>query len=114
MEAAVAVCKCQRSGRTFGIRCEKRGRGWIYNWAFPLSEGAIAREGYGKVVIPGTITMDEEYPGCPDCESRYFFVCSCGKLTCYDGRASRVTCKWCGNSGVLEGCADSITLNGNY
>lgn len=114
MEAAVAVCKCQKTGKTFGIRCEKREYGWIYNWAFALNERSIAREGYGGVVVLGGIMMDEEYPGCPDCGVKYFFVCQCGKLTCYNGRARRVTCKWCGSSGTLGGYVDSINLQGNY
>jgi hypothetical protein len=99
MEAMVILCKCSKQ-HTFGIRVEKRQNDWYRTWAFKIDEKRIKREGFGKVVIKGSMTNDEGYPGCPYCGSHGFFQCDCGKINCFNGNETedkwKVTCNWCG------------------
>lgn len=102
-EAAVAVCKCGRSHKLFGVRFEKKSSGtWEYTWAFPLKADAAKREGYDGTRIDGAIEPDLDYPGCPYCGSIGFVLCGCGNLNCNIPNSSTFTCEWCGRSGELE------------
>ena len=103
-EATVALCKCGETKKVYGVRFEKVIDGhWKYTWAFSMKESPAKREGYDAVRIAGTIEPDAEYPGCPYCGSRYFVVCSCGKLNCNIASGNKFTCNWCGMSGELVG-----------
>lgn len=114
MEVAIAVSKCLTTKKLYGIRFEKlQSNGWEFNWAFPIKAESAQREGYDKTVIKGTISQAEEYPGCPHCGSKGFFLCSCGKLNCWDGNKRMVTCSWCDRSGELSGSIESITVTGD-
>lgn len=108
-QATVVMAKCRQSKRPYGIRTEKRPDGiWYCTWAFPLSENAAKREGYGETLVSGRVELDGEYPGCPYCGARGWFVCGvCGKLTCNAGE-THVTCSWCGKA--LE-CSASDTFD---
>lgn len=114
MTAVVALTKCARTKRTFGIRFEKTGRNWTYTWAFPIQEKAASREKYDQTRISGNLLEGEEYPGCPHCGARGFFYCGCGKLNCWDCESQVVTCSWCGNTGTLGGSIDSINITGDF
>lgn len=114
MTAVVAMSKCSRTKKAFGIRFEKTGRNWTYTWAFPIQEKTAAHENYDKTQISGNLIEGENYPGCPHCKARGFFYCNCGKLNCWDCESQVVTCSWCGNTGTLEGRIDSINITGNF
>lgn len=106
MEAAVVLCKCNYSNKTYGVRFEKRNGNWIYNWAFPIKESSGKREGYDRSFIKGQIHPTEDYPGCPYCGATGFIICGCGKMSCYKGELETFTCKWCGKTsriGVYDG-----------
>lgn len=110
-EASVVMAKCRKSKMPFGIRIERRDDDvWYCNWAFKLTEKAASNEGYGSVMISGRVDIDEEYPGCPYCESKGWITCSCGKMTCYSGE-KKATCAWCGSTGRVEG-AETFDLKG--
>lgn len=107
IEATVALCKCGRAHKTYGVRFEKVGRkSWEYTWAFPVREATAKREGYDETAIVGTIEPREDYPGCPYCGANSFVICgSCGKLNCNTG--SRLfSCGWCGVHGIVSGGYD--------
>lgn len=106
MEARIALCKCKEGRKTYGVRFEKTNSGWKYTWAFPVKEAALKREGYDETKIIGNIEPDEDYPGCPFCGTKYFVICSCGKLSCNNGNGSNFKCDWCGVSGTLSGGYD--------
>ena len=99
IEAQLILCKCAKQ-HTFGIRVEKRDGDWYRTWAFKIDEKRAKREGFDKVVINGSMDVDEEYPGCPYCGSKGFFQCECGKINCFKeneaGNRWDVTCNWCG------------------
>lgn len=103
IEAAVALCKCGKIHKVYGVRFEKVGKKhWKYTWAFPIKELTAKHEGYDKTPIIGVIEPEDDYPGCPYCEARSFIICSCGKLNCNtSGRGSLFTCEWCGTIGGL-------------
>ena len=113
MTAVVALSKCSKIKKIYGIRFEKIGRDWRYTWAFPIQEKAARKEDYDKTKITGALIQGEEYPGCPHCGAKSFFYCSCGKLNCWDGKSNVVTCNWCGTTGELREGIDSINITGN-
>ena len=115
-EARIAMCKCKESkGRTYGVRFQRDGSGWKYTWAFKMNESSAKREGYNDTQIMGIIEPDENYPGCPYCQTKYFVVCgACQHLNCNINTGSIFTCEWCGNSGTLSGFyGDGIASGGD-
>lgn len=104
IQAAIALCRCKKTHDIYGVRFEKREASqWMYNWAFPVKESAAKREGYDLTKIIGDIFPDESYPGCPYCGAKYFVICDCGKLNCYQNtEVTRFTCEWCGTTGSIS------------
>lgn len=101
-EAAIALCKCKQSKKTYGVRFERFGNNmWKYTWAFPIKEDVARREGYTATTIYGAVEPDIKYPGCPYCGAKYFVVCECGKLNCNISTGNIFTCGWCGSTGTL-------------
>jgi hypothetical protein len=104
----IVVARCCRERQLFGIRFEEHGRGaWEADWAFPLKERAAKREGYGSE-ISGSFEFAPDYPGCPGCRAPGLFVCSCGKVCCWDRVTRQVTCAWCGVTGYLNATVDHL------
>lgn len=99
----IALCKCPVSHKTYGVRFEKVGKAWKYDWAFRISPQAASREHYDETKMVGDIFMDSNYPGCPDCEEKCFIICSCGHLNCYYVKGKRFVCEWCKQEGTLAG-----------
>ena len=106
MAASVILAKCVKTGRTYGIRVEKRENDWVRTWAFAIDEAKAKREGFDKNKIKGSLDATPEYPGCPFCGTNGFIQCGfpCDKLSCYDGgktEGKSVTlfrCPWCGKT----------------
>lgn len=88
LEANVVLAKCGKTGRTFGIRIEKRNNDWVCTWAFPIDEAKAKREGFNATKITGSLSLLPEYPGCPHCQARERIYCRCGKMSCWDGSKS--------------------------
>ena len=114
MDAVIVLSRCASSGKLFAIRIEKRGDCvWVFDWAFAVRELAAEREGYDTTTVEGTICQGDRYPGCPHCGSKGVFLCSCGKLNCWDGVRRRVTCAWCQQIGELSGEIRSLRGTGD-
>ena len=104
IEATVALCKCGKVHKAYGVRFEKVGKKhWKYTWAFPIKESTAKHEGYDKTSIVGVIEPTNDYPGCPYCWAQSFVICNCGKLNCDNtsGLGGLFTCEWCGTTGKL-------------
>ena len=104
IEATVALCKCGKTHKVYGVRFEKAGKKhWKYTWAFPIKESTAKHEGYDKTSIVGVIEPTNDYPGCPYCKAQSFVICSCGRLNCDNtsGLGGLFTCEWCGTTGKL-------------
>jgi hypothetical protein len=99
----IALARCGRLKDLFGIRFEeKQGNTWTGTWAFKIKEETAKKEGYDRDMIKGSFAM-ENYPGCPYCGARGFFICGrCGRVVCLSENVSEVTCSWCGNKGRLQ------------
>ena len=103
-EVIVIMAKCNKNGKSYGIRVENNDENkWRTTWAFRISEKNAKIESYDKCAIEGKIMVSSGYPGCPHCSSSSFFKCKCGKLSCWDGYSSEVTCAWCGEKSNIEG-----------
>lgn len=104
IEAQVALAKCNESRKIYGVRMEKSSLGWMYNWAFALSDKRAKAENYEGTVIEGKIFPSSDYPGCPYCGTRFFVICtSCRRLNCNNTSSGKAfVCNWCGAKGELE------------
>ena len=80
MTAVIALSKCSRTKKLYGIRFEKSGRDWKYTWAFPIQEKVALNEDYDKTKITGALVQGEEYPGCPHCGAKGFFTAVAASL----------------------------------
>lgn len=108
----IASGKCSVSKKLFGLRLEeKEPQSWSVDWSFPIKEKSAIREGYSNNIIEGEFFFSENYPGCPYCESKNMFLCSCGKIACFNSTKAKVSCPWCNSSGEISGIASS--LNGS-
>ena len=114
MKQTVVLCRCPETKKLFGVRMDLHNNGvWKAAWAFPLKESTAKNEGYGEETINYTGELDEEYPGCPYCESKSFIRCGkCGKLTCNVGQ-SYFHCTWCGSSGKISYASSIDFSTGN-
>lgn len=112
-EATVLVAKCKETNKPFGIRVEKKeDEKWHETWAFKIAEEAARREKYKEIKIAeGVFQLDPEFPGCPYCGSKRWFICSCGKIMCWNGEPELV-CAWC-NKKVEIKTATKIDVSGD-
>lgn len=103
-KVAIVVGKCGKTKNSFGIRFEEKMKdSWLGDWSFPIKDKTADKEGYGKTELQGSFAFGDEFPGCPHCGSHSFYLCSCGKLACYDGESRKVTCPTCGATAELGG-----------
>lgn len=113
-EAFVTMGVCPKSKKPFGItvdRVDPRRNEYVFVWSFKIKADQAHKEGYDSKCVRGSISMDAEYPGCPYCEEKRFYVCGCcGVVVCWHGERE-VTCPKCGNCGVVQE-AESIDLKG--
>jgi len=105
----IATMRCAKTSRWAAIRFERAGdNAWAATWCFAIKEVSARREGYETTRMDGRFGVSSEYPGCPECGAKQFFLCSCGKLACWTGESKQVTCPWCQQSGELSGEISSI------
>lgn len=111
--AEIMLCKCQQTGKTFGIRVEKTGpNSWLQTWAFPIKDKTAQKEGFNSSKIVGNIGWSDEYPGCPYCGALSWFVCgTCGKITDMNN-STWVKCGWCNIEAELGGYYDGSGIEG--
>lgn len=101
MEAKVIVAKC-RCEKYYGIRIEKKQDDWIRTWAFPMNDRMFRKENYkNQQMVKGSMAVTKEYPGCPYCGIKGFFICRvCRRMNCWNGEES-VICGWCQEPGSI-------------
>jgi hypothetical protein len=106
----ISTVRCAKTAKWAAIRFERAGDSvWTATWCFAIKESSAKREGYETTKMDGRFGMSPEFPGCPECGAKQFFLCSCGKLACWNGEERRVTCPWCRQSGELAGEITSIS-----
>ncbi len=111
VRANVVLARCTESHKLYGMRVQQHGNDWVRTWAFPIHEDVAVKEGFDKVQIQGRLNTTADYPGCPYCGTRYFFVCGkCRKMNCYHKEDTTV-CEWCGDSSATSE-ADSFRVTG--
>lgn len=102
VEVAIVVARCTSTKAEFGIRFERLKKRWVADWSFFLRPGTATREGYEETRLNGQFEFAKSYPGCPGCENGSIFLCSCGRVGCWNGRSRTVTCPWCEHQVKLE------------
>lgn len=107
--AFVITAVCSRSKLMYGITVDKVASGYSMIWAFPLTKKQAANEGFETKSLNGNIETDINYPGCPHCGTKQFYVCgSCKSVVCYHGE-EYVECPSCGMRGNIVK-VDEISL----
>lgn len=110
-DAFVMTAMCSRTKGTFGVTVDNMDGIYVLMWAFKISPDVAKREGYDVKTVRGRVEFHKDYPGCPCCGEKQFYVCgSCGKIACYHGE-SHIVCPHCGvSSEVVQ--VDEIDLKG--
>lgn len=113
-EAFAVMAICEETKKTFGITVDRIcNRQYKFVWAFKIDKTKAHREGYDVHSVTGNVTLDPDYPGCPYCGSKQFYICACGKIVCYHGQRV-VTCPECGATGELTEVSEINIKGGGY
>ena len=120
VEAKIILGRCpnalSKTENLYGIRIQKFGSDWFRTWAFKIDAERAHKEGYDREITTGSFRPVESYPGCPYCGSTNIAKCCCGKSFCfkmpeYHAEHIRLTCPWCGQSGMYN-AAERLDLQG--
>lgn len=112
--AFAIMAVCEEAKRPFGITVEKVARRhYRFMWSFKIDREKAHREGYDSHNVIGAVDLDANYPGCPYCGSKQFYICSCGRIVCYHGQKI-VTCPDCGQAGELAPVEEISLKGGGY
>jgi hypothetical protein len=119
LNAKVILSRCSKTRKTFGIRIEERRGDWVRTWAFPIDERKAKREGFDANTITGSMSADDEYPGCPHCGNTGFLQCACEKISCSGGiiqheDSATCTCPWCGETDEYSDAESFEVSSGGY
>ena len=110
-KAFAIMAICEKTKKPFGITVDYIGpRRYKFVWAFKIDKDKAHREGYDEHTVTASVELDQNYPGCPYCGSKQFYICGCGKIVCYPGERI-VTCPSCGQTGELS-TVNEINLKG--
>lgn len=110
-EAFAILAQCEETKQPFGITVDPIGRSLKFVWAFKIDKAKAHREGFDSKTVNGTISLDTNFPGCPYCQEKRFYICgNCKTVVCWHGQ-ERVTCPNCHQSGKIE-TVESLELKG--
>jgi hypothetical protein len=110
-EAFAVMAVCPKTKNNYGITVDYLSRNsFKFVWTFKVDPEKAHREGYDTKSVSGSVTLDENYPGCPYCKSKQFVFCSCGAIMCWHGQRV-VTCPKCGASSEVT-FVSSVNLKG--
>ena len=110
-EAFAILAECEETKKPFGITVDPKRGDLKFVWAFKIDKAKAHREGFDGVKVKGTITLDNNFPGCPHCGSKQFYICdNCKSVVCWHGQ-ERVTCPHCHMTGTIS-LAESFDLRG--
>lgn len=71
---------CEETKQPFGITVDLIDpRRYKFVWAFKIDKERAHREGYDEHSVTGSVELDPDYPGCPYCGTKQFYICRCGK-----------------------------------
>lgn len=101
-DAFVTMAMCEECKQPFGITVDKVSNGrYMFVWSFKINADKAHREGYDATHVRGDVTEDVNYPGCPYCGTKRWYICNdCGTIVCHHGQ-SFVTCPKCKTSGEI-------------
>lgn len=115
LKVVIIIARCSHTKQAFGIRFEEKAKGqWIADWAFAVKETYASKEGYDRNTIIGTFMFDTSYSGCPYCQAKSIYKCSCGKVNCWDGQTNIVICSWCAQTVTLGGQIEMLNAGEDY
>ena len=113
-EAFAVLAYCEETQRPFGITVDKikQGECKVVS-AFNIDKEKAHREGFDSKNVTGSVEIDAEYPGCPHCGSKQFWMCVCGHPICYHGQ-EHLHCPNCGADGTIQRVKQVNLRGGGY
>jgi hypothetical protein len=116
LNATVVLARCDKTKRLYGMRVEQRGNDWVRTWAFPIDEQKAKNEGFEANKVSGSMQAVDDYPGCPHCGTNGFVLCSCGKISCWNGGegTNTHTCPWCGQTSKGQDATNFDVKGGGF
>ena len=114
-DAFVTMAMCEECKQPFGITVDKVSNGrYKFVWSFKINADKAHREGYDAPHVRGDVTEDVNYPGCPYCGTKRWYICNdCGTIVCHHGQ-SFVTCPKCKTSGEITNVKAIDIKGGSY
>ena len=113
-DAFAVLAYCEETKKPFGITVDRISQGqYKVVWAFKINKDAAHREGYDSTSVRGAVKIGDEYPGCPHCGSKQFWMCTCGHPICYHGQ-QHLVCPNCGASGEVQRVEQIDLRGGGY
>ena len=113
-DAFAVLAFCEETKKPFGITVDKIQNGkYKIVWPFKINIETARREGYDSTSVRGSVDIDENFPGCPHCGSKQFWMCVCGHPICYHGQEN-LKCPNCGASGKAERVEQVDLKGGGY
>lgn len=110
-EAFAIFATCEETKKPYGITVDPVLGRLKFVWAFKIDKAKAHREGFDGKHVNGAIILDDNFPGCPHCGEKRFYICgSCGVVVCWHGQ-ERVACPNCKKTGTLK-TAESFDLRG--
>lgn len=110
-DAFAIVAECPEAKKPYGVTVDPDGSELHFVWSFKIDRSKAKREGFDQKHIRGGIVTDKNFPGCPYCGTKQFYVCgNCNSVVCYHGQ-KQVTCPSCGQHGEIQ-MVESIDLRG--
>lgn len=111
-DAFAILAACEEGKGFFGITVDRTRRNeYRFCWAFKIYKDKAHREGFDEAHVKGRVIIDSDYPGCPYCGNKDFYVCgNCGNVVCYHGQLY-VSCPHCGSQGEVKR-VDELNLKG--
>lgn len=109
--AFAVMAVCEETKKPFGITVDPVKNNLLFVWAFKIDKEKAHREGFDQRNVNGSIIYDANFPGCPHCGAKQFYVCdNCKALVCYHGE-KHIVCPSCGMHGEIR-MVKSVKLRG--
>lgn len=114
-DAFVTMAMCEECKQPFGITVDKVSNGrYKFVWSFKINADNAHREGYDATHVRGDVIEDVNYPGCPHCGTKQWYICTnCSTIVCHHGQ-SFVTCPKCRMRGEITNVREIDIIGGNF
>ena len=105
VEMLLVPARCSQSRLPFLIRMKRSGpEEWLAIGTSAVAEERLRNPEFGGAQASGRLKISGDYPGCPHCQWRDFFLdqrCG-GRISCCQPNADSTVCPWCGDYALMK------------